>query len=229
MATHAGTVAPAYVEVETGIEHDRIDAVTHADQVPTAVKIGLTPRAQLSLFVPLSSATGVAFGVGDVGVGVKVNLVKDHPWLSDVAIQPQLKFSTGGARGTGTTDASLLFINSRTFGAVGVDLNVGVTRRSGDNTQVPRTSTLLTAAASIPIAGRFAFALECFGYPGTGGPAGSAPIVGALFGPTLLVRPTLALDAGLILPIAGAQPRAFYVGVVTNLGRLLPVRSPHAR
>ena len=229
VATHASTVAPAYVEIETGVEHDRIDASTRADQIPTVIKIGIAPRVQLSVFAPLSSATGVAFGLGDIGIGVKVNLAKDHPWLSDVAILPQVKFSTGGVRGTGTTDATLLLINSRKFGPVGVDFNVGVTRRSGDNSQVPRTSTLLAAASSIPVRGNLAFAVECFGYPGTGGPAGSAPIVGALFGPTFLVRPELAIDAGLIERIAGPQPRAFYFGLVANLGRLpLPVRSARA-
>ncbi len=226
VATHAGTVAPAYVEVETGLEHDRIDANMNVNQIPTVIKFGVTPRVQLSVSAPLSNGTGVALGVGDLAVGVKLNLVKDRPWLDDIAILPQVKFSTGGVRGTGTTDVSLLLINSRTFGPVGVDFNAGVTRRNGDNTQAPRTATFLTAAAGIPIYGNLGFALECFSYPGTSGPAGSPPIVGALFGPTLLLRPELAIDAGFIEPIHGPQPRAFYIGLVANLGRLpLPTRS----
>ncbi|MEP6779754.1 MAG: transporter [Gemmatimonadaceae bacterium] len=230
VATHAGTVAPGYVEVETGVEHDRIDANTHADQVPTVIKFGVAPRVQFSLSVPMSSGTGVSFGVGDIATGLKITVLKDHPILSDFAILPQIKFSTGGARGTGTTDASLLLINSRSIGSVDVDLNVGVTRRSGDGIAVPRTATLFAASAGIPLRGKLSFALECFGYPGTGGPAGSPPTVAMLFGPTYLVEPELNLDLGWIAPISGGQPRALYVGLVANLGRLpLPVRGTSKR
>lgn len=225
VATHAAAVAPGYVEVETGVEHDRIDANTHVDQVPTLIKFGVAPRVQFSLSVPMTGGTGTSFGIGDIATGLKITVLKDHPILSDFAILPQLKFSTGGARGTGTTDASLLLINSRSLGPVDVDLNVGVTRRSGDGTAVPQTATLFAASASIPLRGKLSLALECFGYPGTGGPAGSPPTVAMLFGPTFLVKPELNLDLGWIAPISGGQPRALYVGLVANLGRLpLPVR-----
>ena len=224
VATHAGTVAPAYVEIETGVEVDRIDNHSHSTQVPTVLKFGVAPRVQFSLLVPASSAPGVSFGLGDVAAGFKFRVIDNHPWLSDVAILPQVKFSTGDVRGTGTTDASLLFINSRTFGPVDVDFNVGVTRRSGDGMKAPRNASMFAIAAGIPLHNSLAFALECFGFPGTSGPAGSARTVSALFGPTWQVRPELALDAGLIRSIAGPQAPAWYVGLVTNLGRLpLPV------
>ena len=41
-------------------------------------------------------------------------------------------------------------------------------------------------------------------------------------GPTWLIAPYLAVDAGVIIPLAGPQPRALYAGLVWNAGRLLP-------
>lgn len=224
VATHAGNVAPGYVEIETGVERDRIDATVRATQVPTVIKIGIAPRTQLSFNVPLSGGTGVPFGAGDVAVGLKLRVLEDAPVLADFALQPQLKFNTGGDRGTGTTDVSLLLISSRTLGPVAVDLNAGITRRSGDGILVPRTSSLWAAAGAAPIAGALSFAFELFGYPGTSGDAGNAPTVAVLFGPTYLVRPELNLDVGVILPVSGGQPRAVYAGLVANLGRLPFVR-----
>lgn len=220
VATHAGTVAAGYAEIETGVESDRISDGTRATQIPTLFKLGLTRRTQLAIAVPTSSATGVPFGQGDVSIGLKWRLSENRPTIQDIAILPSVKFSTGGVRGTGTTDASVLLINSRVFGPVGVDLNIGMTWRSGDGSQAPHTSTLWAAAAGIPIRGAFGWALECYGLPGTSGVSGSAPIVALLTGPTWVVRPELALDAGVILPLAGPQPRAAYLGVVTNIGRL---------
>ena len=221
VATHAGTVASGYLELETGIERDRAADGSYAAQLPTIFKVGMTKHTQLSLSIPMSAATGVAFGAGDLAIGVKWRIKEDDPLLQDLALLPQVKISSGGARGTGTTDVSLLLINSRTIGAVGLDINVGGTWRSGDGTEAPRTSTMWTIAAGIPVHGAWGWALECYGYPHTSGPAGATSIVALLTGPTYVVRPELALDFGVIEPITGAQPRAFYLGIVTSLGRLV--------
>jgi hypothetical protein len=220
VATHAGTVSPGYVEVESGFERDRSDDGSTVGSVPTLLKFGLGPRTQLSIQLPLVGGTGTRSGLGDVAVGVKWRIVEDDPLLQDFAVLPQVKFATGGDRGTGTTDVSLLLIDSRTVGPVSVDLNVGVTRRSGDGSQVPRVATLWAVAAGIPVRGTLGWALESFGYPGTSGDAGAPPIVAILTGPTLLLLPELELDAGVIIPVVGSPPRGLYAGFVTNLGRL---------
>lgn len=220
VATHAGTVAPGYAELETGVERDRVSDGSHAFQVPTVLKIGLASRAQLSLFLPASSATGVPFGVGDLAAGVKWRVLDSDGPLQRVALLPTVKFATGADRGTRTTDAGLLLIDSRTLGPASLDLNVGITRRSGHGDTAPRSSTLWTGSLGIPVAGPVGWQLECFGYPGTHGAAGAAPVVAVLTGPTLGAWRTLALDAGVILPVEGPQPRAIYAGLVTNLGRL---------
>ncbi len=222
VATHAGTVAAGFSELEIGIERDRFDDRSMATQVPAILKIGLAPRVQGFVSVPMASASGVDYGVGDASLGVKWRVLEDHPFWSDVAIQPSIKFSTGGDRGTGTTDASLLLIDSHMFGDVALDINVGVTRRGGDGSSAPKTATLWTVSSGFPVRGPVGFVVEVFGYPGTGGAAGSAPTVALLTGPTFSVSPSLTLDAGVIAPIRGSQPRAAYVGLVTNLGRFLP-------
>ncbi len=224
VATHAGTVAPGYAEVESGFELDHADDGTNSGSVPTVLKIGLTKRTQLTLQLPVSGGANLPSGLGDAAIGLKWRFVEDDPVLQDLAVLPQLKFSSGGVRGTGTTDVGVILINSRTFGPVGVDLNVGVTRRTGDGSRAPRVATMWAAAAGIPIRGTLGWALETFGYPGTTGDAGGPPTVSLLTGPTLVLRPELELDVGVILPITGSPPRSLYAGFVTNLGRLHGVR-----
>ena len=222
VATHAGTVAPGFLELETGVEHDRNGDATTTLLVPTLFKFGLAPRAQLSVQLPLERSTGVPFGVGDVAAGVKWRIAGDDPSHHRFALQPSVKFSTGGARGTETVDATLLAIDSRTIGSTSVDINVGVTWRGANAADVARTTTFWTVASGTPLFSRVGWQLECFGYPGTGGPAGAAPSVAILTGPTLTLVRELAFDAGFIVPVTGPQPRAFYVGLVANLGRLIP-------
>jgi hypothetical protein len=218
VATHAGTVAPGYVEIETGVETDRNPDNTHAVLIPTVVKVGLAPRAQLSIFAPVVRATGIPLGAGDVGVGVKWRFTDGGP-LGRLAILPSFTWSTGGERGAGTNAAGLLLIDSRSIGPVSLDVNVGLTRQ-GDGAGVPRTSTVWTMSSAIPLAGPVGWQLECFGYPGTHGAGGNAPIVAVLAGPTLGAWRSLAFDTGVILPLAGPQPKAWYAGVVANLGSL---------
>jgi hypothetical protein len=221
VATHAGTVAPGYLEIESGVEGDRAPDGSHSLVIPTVFKIGVAPRAQLSLFVPAVSETGIPLGIADVSAGVKWRLADGDGPLQRFAILPTVKWATGGDRGTHTTDVGLLVIDSRTVGPMSLDLNLGLTRRSGDGTTAPRTATLWTVSSALPLANSFGWQLECFGYPGTHGPAGAAPTVAILTGPTLGAWRSLALDAGVILPVAGPQPRALYAGFVTNVGTIV--------
>jgi hypothetical protein len=221
VATHAGTVAPGYAELETGVERDRAGDGSTQVSVPNVLKIGLAPRVQLSLVAPFAGGTGVRSGLGDAAVGVKWRFLQNRPLLSDVAVLPQLKLPTGGDRGTRTTDVSVLLIDSRTIGPVALDVNVGATRRSGDGTSAPRWATLWTASFGGPLLGALGWVFETYGYPGTSGPAGDPPIVAVLAGPTLAASRALVLDAGIITPVAGPQPHAVYAGLTTNLGSIV--------
>ena len=219
VATHAGTVAPGFLEIESGIEADRNEDRSRALLVSTVLKVGLAPRAQLGVLLPVQSATGIALGAGDVAVGVKWRLTDDHPLLARFAVLPSVKLSTGGARGSGTTDVGLLLIDSRSLGPASIDLNAGVVRRGVGNKE-SNTATFWTVAGGMPVYHDFGWQLEVFGYPGTGGGSGTPPIVGLLTGPTFAVTREFSLDAGIIAPLEGPQPRALYVGFVANLGRI---------
>lgn len=222
VATHAGTVAPGWLEIEMGVEHDRFDPSVSTAFTPTVLKFGLASHAQLGLFGSVVHDP-VTTSLGDVGAGIKWRLLDDAPLLGDFAVLPAVKFPTGDANkgtGTGTTDASFLLISSHSLGPVSMDINVGYTRRSGDGSGVPKNASLWTASFGGPAAGQLGWTAECYGYPGTGGPAGQAPIVALLAGPTFLFRKWLALDAGVIVPVRGPQPHALYAGAVYNVGRM---------
>ncbi|HEX7023959.1 MAG TPA: hypothetical protein VF187_03990 [Gemmatimonadales bacterium] len=222
VATHAGTVAPGWLEFETGFEVDRFANRSHAVQAPVLVKLGIASRVQLSVLAPFTRPESGSFGPGDVSAGIKWRLLERAPVLGDFAIFPAVKFPTGASargRGTGTTDASLLLISSHTLGPVAMDLNAGIVRRSGDGSLAPRTATVWTASFGGPLRGPVGWVGELYGYPGTRGPAGNAHTIGFLVGPTFRVLPWLVLDAGGIIPVSGPQPHAVYAGLTWNAGR----------
>lgn len=221
VATHAGTVAPGFLEIETGAEFDRFRGGGHGVALPVFMKFGVARRAQLGLALPFTVPVDGTLGPGDVGVNLKWRIREGRGVLGDFALLPGLKLPTGSSardRGTGTTDASLLLISSHRFGAVAMDLNAGVTRRSGDGSDAPRTSTVWTASFGGPARGSLGWVAELYGYPKTTGPAGSANLVALLAGPTFAISPSLILDAGGILPLTGSQPYAFYLGLTWNAG-----------
>ncbi len=224
VATHAYTVAPGWLEIEAGVELDRYSGGADGGSVPLVLKLGLASRAQLAVDVTgLRPPQGGATGVGDLALALKVRVLERAPVLGDFSLPPSLKLPTAptaSGLGTGTTDVGLLLISSHDLGPVSMDLNAGWVRRSGDGRSAPRDATLWTVSFGGPAAGALGWTAEVYGYPGTSGPAGQAPIVAFLGGPTLLARAWLAFDAGVILPLAGPQPRALYAGGVWNVGRL---------
>lgn len=226
VATHAFTVAPGWFEIETGVERDRTGGATTL-LAPAVLKLGLAPRVQLGVVLgairlPEGPDRGATAGVGDASVDLKWRASDDAGVLGAFAVQGSVKLPAGSARrgtGTGTTDASLLLISSHELAGVALDFNAGATRRTGDGSHAPRASTIWTASAGLPVTEALGWVVELFGYPGTSGVAGTAPIVAALTGPTWTVRPSLVLDVGVITPVAGPQPRALYAGLTWNVGR----------
>jgi hypothetical protein len=226
VATHAYTVAAGIVELEAGVQWQRPTPGLALMSGPTLFKIGLGRKLQLDVAPGWAwvqqNAEGKAW-LSDLVVGVKWQLAEHLPILADLSVQPTLKIPTGSVRrgtGTGTTDVNIVVISSRKVGPVSLDLNAGYTRRSGDGTTVPKESTVWTVSTGTPIVGDLQWDAEIFGYPGTSGAAGYAPIVAVLTGPALEVRPCVVLDAGVILNITGFGGTAFYAGVTWNVGRL---------
>jgi hypothetical protein len=223
VATHAYTIAPGYVEIEAGVQDAQPKRGTQFD-APLVVKFGLAPRLQLELqtgYAHVASGGATLTGANDLGVALKQRLLDDAPIVSDFSVQGTLKFPSGAnGIGTGTTDLSLLLISSRKFGDSELDLNAGYTHRSGDGTAAPTSATFATASFGTQFAGPWGGVAELFSYPGTGGPAGMTTQAGFLFGPTLVVKSWLVLDAGAILNVANMGGNAAYAGVTYNVGRL---------
>jgi Putative MetA-pathway of phenol degradation len=215
VATHAGTVAPGWFELETGVEQDRVGPGARSVSTPTTLKLGLTSHVQLGLVLTtIRPALPGVFGIGDAAVDVKWRLADHAPLLGAFAIEPGVKLPTGSSRrgrGTGTTDLSMLAISSHAIGPVALDINVGYTRRS-DGTK----AALWTVSTGTTIGGRFAWAAELYGYPGFH----DVPAVGVLTGPTWTIHPWFVADLGLIANVAGAQPPAIYAGLTWNVGRV---------
>jgi outer membrane putative beta-barrel porin/alpha-amylase len=228
VATHAGTVAPGWFELETGVERDHYGPAANSYVTPTVLKFGIADNVQFSLFGSVAKSVGLDAGVGDLATGIKWRLVDDAPIVGDFAVLPSIKFPTGSmatGTGTGTTDVSILLISSHSIGSVAMDLNVGYTRRSGDGSTVSRNATVWTASFGGPFgSGPIGWVGELYGYPATGGPAGQSSIVALLGGPTLQIRSWLVGDAGVIVPMSGPQPKAIYAGAVYNIGRLWEAR-----
>lgn len=225
VATHAGTVARGWLEVEEGGEWDKADDGARSFLAPTNLKIGLASNAQLNVMFNLLHdrlIRGGALTPGDVTVGVKYRFIENSRLLGDFAVLPAVKLPTASRRGagTGTTDISLLLISSRQLGPVEMDINIGQTRRSGNGTSAPTISSLWTTSFGTQIRGPLGATLEVFGYPRTTGPAGAKGTAAILGGPTFLVRKWLAFDAGLIAPFTGPQPHAVFTGFVWNVGSL---------
>ena len=222
VATHAGTVATGWFEIETGGERDQLGGET-SWLTPTVLKLGIGSHAQLSVFGSSSAPAQTSVGIGDTGAGVKWRLLDDAPVLGDFAILPSVKLPTGNAsqqQGTGTTDVGFLLISSHDLGPVAMDINVGYTRRSGNGTRAPKNATLWTASFGGPAVGKLGWVAEMYGYPHTTGPVGQASIAAVLAGPTYTARDWLAFDTGVIIPVTGPQPHAVYAGLVWNVGKV---------
>src|ERR1043165_7550008 len=112
VATHAHTVAPGWLEIEAGIERDKLDT-SISFPTPILFKLGLTDRMQLGFFIPHITWHN-KLDIGDFGLNLKWRLLDDAPLLGDFALLPSVKFPTSYSSngGQGTFDASLVAISS---------------------------------------------------------------------------------------------------------------------
>ena len=221
VATHAWTVAPGFLELETGGEWDANRDHTHAFSTPSELKIGLAPHTQVAVQTSPIRPPGQSVGVGDVAVVLKHRWAERLPVIGGFAVLTGLKLPTGDAsHGTTTTDVSLLLISSHRWGDASLDVNVGVTHRSGDGTRAPQWASVWTVSGAVPISGSLGWTAEIFGYPETRGPAGASATAAILTGPTMDLGSRAVLDCGGIIHLRGSQPDALYAGLVWNLGHL---------
>ena len=121
VATHAGTVAPGWLEIEAGSEFDRYASDSIGVVVPLLVKVGLARPLQLEVQAPIARPEARVTRFGDLSIGLKWRLMEAAPVLGRFAILPTIKVPSGSAdlgTGTGTVDVGLLFISSHTLGPV---------------------------------------------------------------------------------------------------------------
>ena len=164
VATHAYTVAPGWLELEAGALRQQAGALADRVAVPILVKIGVTKRLQLDLAPAWQrDAEGgrAQSGVTDLLVGVKWRVADEAPVLGAFAIQSTLSLPTGSpesGRGSGKAAVNVLLISSHRIGPLSLDVNAGYARLGGESTVAPRDSTVWTAAAAVPVAGRVGWA-----------------------------------------------------------------------
>jgi hypothetical protein len=223
VATHAGTVAPRYVEIETGLEYDNLNGGDHQWLVPTIIKVGLARRLQFSLIGGALGPVGTSLGIGDITFAMKWRPFDHIPVLGRFAVQPGLTVPVGDSskgRGNGTTAWSILLISSHTFGPVGVDVNLGYANRIGTVGSGPAEGSLWAVAGSVPVWRWLGWTAEVSGVPATSGPEGSDATGGLITGPTCAVERWLVLDLGTNIPLWGSSVLAWYAGATWNIGRL---------
>jgi hypothetical protein len=220
VATHAHTVAPGWLEIEAGIERDKLDT-SISFPTPILFKLGLTDRMQLGFFIPHITWHN-KLDIGDFGLNLKWRLLDDAPLLGDFALLPSVKFPTSYSSngGQGTFDASLVAISSHDLNGISMDVNVGYTVRTDDGSFAPKSSSFWTASFGGTAYDKLGWEVECFGMPGTKGFAGQAPIVAVLLGPNFTYQRWITFDAGCILKAIGPQPFGLYAGLTWNAGKI---------
>src|SRR5262245_61964959 len=92
VATHAGTVAPGWLEIEAGTEFDRYSDTSHGGSAPILFKIGLARQLQLSIQTPLVHPAGTnTTATGDATIGMKWRFLQHEKGFGNVALLPSLK------------------------------------------------------------------------------------------------------------------------------------------
>jgi hypothetical protein len=237
VATHAGTVATGYLELELGWEQDGgVGSPATRQDVQTLVsKIGLASHVQLELTLaraqqrwvrtPVASCAPPVLcellqpptGLTDPTLSLKWRLTDDDPVMGDFALQPSLKLSLGADGLTSqTTDLGVLLISSRDVGAVHIDLNLGASAPVSGNGDRSTWHGVWTASFGGAFTDRLGWTAEIYGLLDKQAPTN----VGLLFGPTFALSKRAVLDVGTIRRVGGDQPNALYAGLTWNAGRL---------
>ena len=214
-ATHAYAVATGYAELEQGFSARGTHSLRDATSWDVNLKFGLSGWGQFALFGPLYVRGPGGGGVGDLGAALKVR--GDLSRRTALALVTAFTAPTGDVArglGAGRSLGSLTGVVSTDLpGGIHVDINAGP---QGIGAGAPQWFTSLSSAYGRGAAG---ITLEAFNF--TAGAAGPR-YMGLLGALTFRFAPWAVADAGGVLHAAPGSPNQVFVGITTNLGRVVP-------
>lgn len=213
-ATHAYAVAPGYLEAEQGLSMRGVSSYAQGTSWDVALKVGVTPHLQAEVFGPFYVRGPGGGGVGDLGLALKFRT--DLSPHAAVALVPAITAPTGSAaKGLGAgraLGAATAVLSVDLPASLHVDLNAGPTGVGAGATQ-----WFFSASGSWG-AGSFGLTGECFDFtPGAAG-ARFAGLLGAL---SYRFAPGAVLDLGGAHGTTRSSPNSLFIGLTTNLGRLI--------
>ena len=220
VATHAYTVAPGVVEVETGFQRMRKDGRFRISAGALSVKLGLAHRLQFTTGIASTWPAIGGDGIDDVSAGIKWRVADRAPGAGAVAILPAVRFSAGSERVADETTFGIVAIVSRWIGVVSLDLNLAYARAVVEGDEPDTNGVVWAVSLGGPIAGRFGWLGEVSGVRTTPAEGGDAHVVSVMVGGTVSVARSLTCDVALTLPTDGADGRAFITGLSWNVVRL---------
>ena len=138
VGTHTATVAPGWIEIETGFQRQSTGALSNSLAVPFVAKIGLSQRLQLNVAPGWQrDADGgeIENGITDLLLALKWRFGEDVPFVGDLALQTAVSLPSGSeeaGRGTGSAGLNVVVISSQQLGRFAVDVNLAYRRQGGD-------------------------------------------------------------------------------------------------
>lgn len=207
VSTTAQPVQLGVLETEGGVNA----ASSHQD-LNSLLKFGATSNLELRFANdPITADSGV-HGFGDVSVGFKYRLTRDHDRQPSIALMYMFKAPTAGnLLGSGYPDNSLTLLVSKDVGKHHFDYNlIGNLLGAQDGWD----HNLINALAwSHPLLGRWGADAELSGVSrSSAGLPGSAQFI---LSATYTARPRLVFDVGMMGRLTGPIPHAMFMAGVT--------------
>lgn len=208
VSTPAALSAPGWLEIEAGLEHDRIGAARR-DSVPFTFKLAFTPdwgvRVGGEAAVRQSPAGQPSTsGFGDTSVVLKRRFAIDDAQAAGLEAGVTVPTARHGiGSGSGKADVAINAIYSADFaGAWHTDLNLVTTRLGQTDPGTARTQVLWAAALSRALDERWGVVGELSGTHQRGAPGTSQFLVAA----SCNVSKRLTFDAGAARSLRSGPP-----------------------
>ena len=167
VSTPAALSAPGWLELETGVQHDRGNTPARSSSVPYTLKLAFTPdwgiRVGGAAWVRQTDESGqTTSGIADSSIVVKRRFAIDD--ASAFGLEGGVALPTGRKGiSNGKADYAVNGIYSADFGEYHTDLNLAATRVGAIDPGTGRTQTLWAASLSKALNDRFGVVAELSG------------------------------------------------------------------